>query len=96
MEKYKCRPVSQGYRQIKRLHYTKTFCPTPAATSIRLVQATDAAENGELRYYVNIKQPFLQADIDKEIYIELYPHTIIPGVPVGAMGRLYKAIYSLV
>jgi len=92
VEKYKCRLVAKGFRQVKGLHYQETFSPTPAAASIRLVLATAAVEDRELRH-LDVEQAFLQADIDEEVYIEL-PEDF-QEFP-GAVGRLNKAVYGLV
>ena len=92
MEKYKCRLVAKGFRQVKGLHYQKTFFPTPAAASIRLVLATAAVEDRELRH-LDVWQAFLQVDIDEVVYIELQED--FQEFP-GAVGRLNKAVYGLV
>ena len=70
MEKYKCRFVTQGFRQVKGLHYHESCSPTPKASSVRAVLATAAVKNWELQH-IDVEQAYLQADIDEEIYIEL-------------------------
>ena len=45
IEKYKCRLVTQGCRQVKGLHYHESFSPTPAASSMRAVLATVVVKN---------------------------------------------------
>ena len=92
VEKYKCRFVTQGFRQIKGLHYHESFSPTPTAASMRAVLATAAVEDWELRH-IDVEQAYLQADIDEEIYIELpEEYRAFPN----AVGLLRKAIYGLV
>ena len=44
-EKYKCRFVAQGFRQVKGLHYHGSSSPTPTASSMRAVLATAAVKN---------------------------------------------------
>ena len=70
MEKYKCRFVTQGFRQVKGLHYHESCSPTPKASSVRAVLTTAAVKNWELQH-IDVEQAYLQADIDEEIYIEL-------------------------
>ena len=92
VEKYKCRLVAQGFWQVEGVHYTEKYSPTPSAASIRMLLATAAAKDGELRHF-DAEQAFLKADIDEEIYIEIPEE--FQKFP-GAVGRLNKAIYGLV
>ena len=90
IEKYKCRFVTQGFRQVKGLHYHESSSPTPTAS--RAVLATAAMKNWELRH-IDVEQAYLQADIDEEFYIELpEDYRAFPN----AVGFLRKAIYGLV
>ena len=70
IEKYKCRSMTQGFRQVRGLNYHESSSPTPTASSLRAVLATAAMKNWELRH-IDGEQAYLQADIDEEIYIEL-------------------------
>ncbi|CAN0139877.1 unnamed protein product, partial [Ascophyllum nodosum] len=92
VEKYKCRLIAQGFWQVEGVHYTEKYSPTPSAASIRMLLATAAAKDGELRHF-DAEQAFLKADIDEEIYIEIPEE--FQKFP-GAVGRLNKAIYGLV
>ena len=92
VEKYKCRLVAQGFRQVEGVHYTEKYSPTPATASIRMLLAMAAAKDGELRHF-DAEQEFFKADIDEEIYIET-PEEFQEFS--GAVGRLNKAIYGLV
>ena len=92
VEKYKCRLVAQGFWQVEGVHYTKTYSPTPAIASIRMLLSMAAAKDGELRHF-DAEQAFLKADIDEEIYIEIPEE--FREFP-GAVGRLNKAINGLV
>ena len=51
VEKYKCRLVAQGFWQVEGVHYTEKYSPTPSAASIRMLLATAAAKDGELRHF---------------------------------------------
>ena len=37
VEKYKCRLVAQGFWQVKGVHFTEKYSPTPATASIRML-----------------------------------------------------------
>ena len=52
------------------VHYTEKYSPTPATASIRMLLATAAAKDGELRHF-DAEQSFLKADVDEDIYIEI-------------------------
>ena len=92
IEKYKCRFVTKGFRQVRGLHYHESSFPTPTASSMRTVLATAAVKNWELRH-IDVEQAYLQADIDEEIYIELpEDYRAFPN----AVALLKKAIYGLV
>ncbi|CAN0146748.1 unnamed protein product, partial [Ascophyllum nodosum] len=42
VEKYKCRFVAKGFRQIKGIHYQESSSPTPTQSSIRMALAVMA------------------------------------------------------
>ena len=63
IEKYKCRFVTQGFRQVKGLHYHESSSPTPTASGVRAVLATAAVKDWERRY-IDAEQAYLQSDID--------------------------------
>ena len=92
VEKYECRLVAQGFWQVEGIHYMETYSPTPATASIRMILATAAAKDRELRHF-DAEQAFLKANIDEEIYIEIPEE--FQEFP-GALGLLNKAIYGLV
>ena len=92
IEKYKCRFVAQGFRQVKGLYYHGSSSPTPTASSMRAVLATAAVKNLEFRH-IDVEQAYLQVDIDEEIYIEL-PEEYRPFP--NAVGLLRKTIYGMV
>ena len=58
IEKYKCRFVTQGFRQVKGLHYHESSSPTPTASSMRAVLATAAVKNWEL-WHIDVEQAYL-------------------------------------
>ena len=92
VEKYKCRFVAQGFRQIPGIHYQEPSSPTPEQSSIRMALALIATQNWEGRQ-LDVEMAYLEAGVEEEIYIEL---------PDGyrqsrnQVGRLNKAMYGLV
>ncbi|CAN0470711.1 unnamed protein product [Ascophyllum nodosum] len=70
IEKYKCRFVTQRFRQVKGLHCYESFSPTLTSSSMRAVLTTATVKNWGLRP-IDVEQAYLQANIVEEIYIEL-------------------------
>ena len=86
--KPKCRFVAQCFRHIKGLHYDNSPSPTPVVASTRMVLATAAVMDTELRHIEF--EAYLLADVDTEIYIELpEEYREFPD----AVGKLKKAIW---
>lgn len=54
----------------ERTSFQETLSPTPAAVRARMVHATAAVEDRELRH-VDVEQARVRAVVDEEIYIEL-------------------------
>ena len=93
IEKYKCRFVAQGFRQIKGIHYDESSSPTPSQASIRMVLDIAAVKDWELRQ-LDVDMTYLEANVkEEELYIELaedYRNSY------DQVGRLQKTIYGLV
>ncbi|CAM9723757.1 unnamed protein product, partial [Sphacelaria rigidula] len=92
IEKYKCRFVAQGFRQIPGIHYQESSFPTPAQSSIRVALALMAIQDWEGRQ-LDAEMAYLEAEVEEEMYIEL---------PDGyrqsknQVRRLSKVVYGLV
>ena len=70
IEKYKCRFVAQGFRQIPGVHYQESSSPTPAKSTIRMALALMATQNWKGRQ-LDVEMAYLEADVEEEIYIQL-------------------------
>ena len=92
IEKYKCRLVAQGFRQVKGVHYIESSSPTPAQASIRMVFGIIATLGWEARQ-LDVDMAYLEADVEEEIYIEL-PETCRESK--SQVGLLKKAMYGLI
>jgi hypothetical protein len=66
---YKARLVAQGYTQRKGLDFQETFAPVARMTSQRIVIATAAAKGLEL-FQIDIKNAYLNGEIDTDIYMK--------------------------
>lgn len=69
VNRYKARLVMQGFTQIKGLDYDESWAPCPARATVRCLLAIVAERDLEL-YGLDIKTAYLNAAMDKELYIE--------------------------
>ena len=83
--KFKARLVAQGFTQQKDLDYDEVFSATVSIDSMRAILASMVARGWEMRQG-DISNAYLNADIDKELYLSL---------PDKSTARLRKAIYGL-
>ena len=67
---FKVRAVVKGYTMVFGVDYGDTFAPTPNPTSIRLMIAL-AAQLGYKLKVADVETAFLQADMDKEVYVSM-------------------------
>ena len=92
VHRFKARLVAKGYRQSKE-DFAETYAPTARLCLLRLILAIAVLYGLEL-YQVDIRTAFLNAAIDRELYLALPP-----GVNVSdhslTVWRLRKSIYGL-
>ena len=69
---FKARYVARGFSQIQGLDYEETFSPTTRFTSIRMLLQKAATENLHI-HQMDVKGAYLNAPIDKEIYVQQPP-----------------------
>ena len=92
-ERYKARFVAQGYSQEKGTDYDETFAPTAKMTSLRTFVHI-AARLGLNIHQLDVKAAYLNAEIDREVYVQQPP-----GYEVEGEEKLYcklkKSLYGL-
>jgi len=74
MTRHKARLVAQGFNQVPGRDFDETWAPVPSSATTRALFAVAAAKDWEVDH-VDVKTAFLNAKMDKEMYIKL---------PVGA------------
>jgi histone deacetylase 1/2 len=93
IDRHKARLVVQGCRQIEGVDFGETFAPTSHRTSLRMLLATIAQENMELRQ-LDVKTAFLQSELQEEVYVQP-PPGLEQGEGQRVVYRLRRALYGL-
>jgi len=91
LTRYKARLVAQGFNQVPGRDFDETLAPLPKAAETRALFAVSAAMGWEI-HHVNVKTAFLNAKMDKEMYIKL-PDGVEPE-KLEEMCRLNLALYG--
>ena len=95
VEKYKARLVAQGFLQIPRVDFDKTFAPVTCHQTLRTLLAPLLALANRHHWHVHqmdVKSAFLNGDLENEIYMCIPPSVDSEG---GTVWLLHKALYGL-
>jgi len=68
MTRYEVRLVAQGFNQVPGRDFDETWAPVPSAATTQALFAVAAATGWEV-HHVDVKTAFLNAKMDKEMYI---------------------------
>ena len=91
---YKARYVAKGYSQISGVDYDETFSPTMNMTSVQILLQKAVNENFKL-HQLDVKGAYLNAPIDKEIYVEQPPGYVEYKHGQKLTCHLNKSLYGL-
>ena len=92
---YKTRLVAQGWNQVRGRDCVGTYAPVCRLQSIRMVLATAAELNLEVRQ-LDVKTALLYADIEEEVYVKTAPGFEITNKDgVQLVMKLGKSLYGL-
>ena len=89
----KARLVVKGYAQTYGVDYSDTFSPVAKMTYVRLFISLPATHNWDL-HQLDIKNAFLDGDLQEEVYMEQSPGFVAQG-EIGKVCRLWKSLYGL-
>ena len=94
IDRLKARLVAKGYTQIFCLDYDDTFSLVAKMASVRLFIAMGALQKWPL-YQLDVKNVFLNGDLQEEIYMEQPPAFFAQEESSGLAYRLCKSLYGL-
>ena len=89
----KARLVAKGFTQEFGVDYFETFAPVAKMPTFRIFLALSALHNFSLRH-LDVKNAFLQGDLDEEIYMRQPQHFCVSGSE-SFVCRLHRPIYGL-
>ncbi|KAK8951032.1 hypothetical protein KSP39_PZI004596 [Platanthera zijinensis] len=93
VERYKARLVAQGYTQAQGIDYQDTFAPVAKMNTIRILFSCAVNRGWDLLQF-DIKNAFLNGDLEEEVYMDTPPGLVIKG-PEKKVCRVLKALYGL-
>ena len=71
--KHKARLVAKGYSQVHGTDYFETYAPVIKLATLRVLLALGARADSTI-HQADVKNAYLHADIEEDVYMELPPH----------------------
>ena len=93
LERCKAKLVTKGYTQTYGVDYLETFALVAKMNTIRVLLSLVANYNWDLQQF-DVKNAFLNGDLEKEIYMEV-SHWFGSDLTTKKVCQLKKAIYRL-
>jgi transposase InsO family protein len=91
VDRYKARLVARGFTQEYGVDYEETFAPVARLSSVRALLAVAASRHWSL-CQMDVKNAFLNGDLNEEVYMQPPPGS---SHPTNKVCRLHRALYGL-
>jgi len=93
IERLKACLVAKGFTQSYGIDYQETFAPVAKLNTIRVLLSLAANQSWPL-HQPDIKNAFLNGDLEEEVYMEI-PLGLETSSNVNRVSRLKKSLYGL-
>ena len=85
--------MAKGYTHKHDINYDETFAPVAKMTTVRVLLPVAAAKGWHL-HQMDVKNAFLQGDLEEQVYM-VQPPDFLFEQNISAVCRLKKSLYGL-